>query len=193
MFKASKFLIAALLFSGMASFISAQSKSAIQFYDTLGATKTGKVGWTGDATSGHFFVQTPNEGEVIKSQAGGVAINGTVNATKFVGDGSTLTNLPVQSVTVGSVGGLQDSLNKKANSTDLVAVQSVVVTKVDSAWVTKKIPAPSGAITVVSVGGLQDSLNKRATGSALATAQGQIATKVDSVWVTKNLTAVDSL
>ena len=59
----------------------AQSRSAVQFYDTTGTAKTGKMGWSGDAATGHFFLQTPNQGELIKSTANGVEITGTVSAT----------------------------------------------------------------------------------------------------------------
>ncbi|MDD5674903.1 MAG: tail fiber domain-containing protein [Chitinivibrionales bacterium] len=173
----------AILIGGLAAMVLAQSKSAIQFYDTLGTTKTGKVGWTGDATTGHFFVQTPNEGEVLKSQVGGVAVNGAINATgavtatKFIGDGSSLTNLPAATVTVGSVAGLQDSLGKRP----------------DTNWVKSKIPAPSGAITVASVTGLQDSLTKRPdtnwVKNNITPVQTLAATKVDSAFVAKKITA----
>jgi hypothetical protein len=159
--------------------IFAQSKSAVQFYDTTGATKTGKVGWTGDAASGHMFIQTPNEGEVIKTRAGGVDINGTVNATKFAGDGSLLTNLPAPAATtVGGVTGLQDSLNKKATTTDLTALQGQVGVKADSTTVNTKLStkANAGDLTALQtlVGGKVDTtmLKKKADTSWVLTKIG---------------------
>ena len=120
----------------------AQSKSAIQFYDTTGTTKTGKVGWTGDAITGSMFIQTPQNGVLLQTQSGGVVVSGPVTATKFVGDGSSITNLPaVTSPTVGTVTGLQDSLNKKANSADLATVQTQVGAKADSNSVNTKLAA----------------------------------------------------
>jgi post-segregation antitoxin (ccd killing protein) len=125
----------------------AQSKSAVQFYDTTGATKTGKIGWTGDAVTGHVFIQTPQDGEVIKTVpgtgvqvTGGVTASGNVTATKFIGDGSNLTNLPASSSpTVGSVAGLQDSLNAKATAAAVTSLQGQVGAKTDSNWVNGKL------------------------------------------------------
>jgi hypothetical protein len=153
----------------------AQSKSAVQFYDTTGNTKTGKVGWSGDATTGHFFIQTPAEGELIKSQAGGVNIIGTVTASKFTGDGSGLTNLPASAApSVGSVAGLQDSLNKKADTTWVlgktgqiadgslttakIADKAVTDAKIDSVSFGKIKGLPSFALTTNPT---FDSLNLR--------------------------------
>jgi trimeric autotransporter adhesin len=141
-----------------------QSKSAVQFYDTLGQNKTGKVGWTGDATTGYMFLQTPQDGSVLKTQPGvGVSVTGTVTAGKFSGDGSLLTNLPAPSApTIGGVTGLQDSLNKKANSSDVASLQgqvgakadtTLLKKKADTTWVLGKIGAAGGGtITGVTAG-----------------------------------------
>ncbi len=125
-----------------------QAKSAIQFRDTTGTTKTAKIGWTGDATSGHFFVQTPNEGELIKSKAGGVEINGAVQATKFSGDGSELSNLPKPTMTVEDIAGLQDSLGKKADAGGVGDLQGMVSGKADTGWVKTKISEAGSSVTV---------------------------------------------
>jgi Collagen triple helix repeat (20 copies) len=70
----------------------AQSKSAIEFFDTTGAQSVTKFGWSGSKTDGKFFIKTSSDSLEIKN--GTVKVSGTVNAVKFVGDGSGLTNLP---------------------------------------------------------------------------------------------------
>jgi hypothetical protein len=166
-----KLFAGAMLLACIAFGSFAQSKSAVQFYDTTGATKTGKVGWTGDVSGGHMFIQTPNEGEIIKTKAGGVDINGTVSAMRFIGDGSGLSNLPAPTSTpFGSVTGLQDSLNKKANSSDASTLQSQISIKADTTWVNGK-------------------LGTKANTSDLTTLQGQISVKVDSTVVNTKLGA----
>ncbi|MBN2037625.1 MAG: hypothetical protein JW768_12865 [Chitinispirillaceae bacterium] len=117
----------------------AQSKSAVQFYDTTGTSKTGKIGWSGDATSGHLFLQTLADGEVLKTKPGGIEVTGTLSATSIAGDGSGLTNLPSQQITVGSVNGLQDSLNRKATTTDLLNMQTQVGARADTTWVKNRM------------------------------------------------------
>jgi trimeric autotransporter adhesin len=151
-----------------------QSKSAVQFYDTTGQTKTGKVGWTGDAATGHFFIQVPGSGDLIKSQTDGISVNGTVTATKFSGDGSTLTNLPAPAAsTVGSVTGLQDSLNAKASAASLTSLQSQVGAKADSTSVNTKLSAKANASDLTAlqtvVGGKADTV--------------MLKKKADTTWV----------
>ncbi len=127
------------------TFLFAQSKSAVQFYDTTGTAKTGKVGWTGDQANGHMFIFTPQDGEIVKTKTGGVDISGTVSATKFSGDGSLLVNLPSPAApSVGSVIGLTDSLKVKANSNDVASLQMQMAKTKDSSWVLTKIGAAGG-------------------------------------------------
>ncbi len=141
----------------------AQSKSAIQFYDTTGATKTGKIGWTGDASTGQMFIQSTQDGVILSSQAGGnVAVKGTVTAAKFAGDGSGLTNLPSPAApTVGSVAGLQDSLNTKATSASVSTLQTQVGGKADSTTVNTKLSIKADTTWV----------------------NGKLVAKADTVWV----------
>ena len=75
-----------LVLAGSISFVFAQAKSAVQFFDTTGTKETAKFGWAGDETNGKFFIQTPGAGEAFTIQ------NGVING-KFTGDGSGLTGL----------------------------------------------------------------------------------------------------
>jgi hypothetical protein len=164
-----KFFAVAMFCLGVSG-ANAQSKSAIQFWDTTGASKTGRVGWTGDVSSGHFFIHTPNEEELIKSKTGGIDVNGSVTATKFNGDGSGLTNLSAPAVTVGAVTGLLDSLNKKAAETSVTGLQSRIDAKADSSWVIGKLGA-------------------KATTADVTTLQGQVGAKADTAWVSSKITS----
>ncbi|MFC1586146.1 tail fiber domain-containing protein [Fibrobacterota bacterium] len=74
----------------------AQPTSAIEFYDSTGAAVTSRFGWQGDATSGNFYIETPNDGNGLQLQGGNMTLDGSVSATGFTGDGSGLTNLPTQ-------------------------------------------------------------------------------------------------
>ncbi|MFP4165513.1 MAG: hypothetical protein ACLFVE_16195 [Chitinispirillaceae bacterium] len=90
-------IISAVLVCGSFFLLSAQSKSAIEFYDTTGTDPASKVGWTGDASNGHFFIKTPGESGPVKIENGNLIVDGTVTGVKIEGDGSGLTNLPVSS------------------------------------------------------------------------------------------------
>ena len=71
----------------------AQSRSALQFYDSTGATPTAKFGWTGDPATGNFFIETPDDGNGITAKNGDLTVDGTVSASGFSGDGSGLSNV----------------------------------------------------------------------------------------------------
>ncbi len=87
-----------------------QSQSAIQFWDSAGTARTGKIGWSGDAVDGGFRLEEPN-GKTVTVK------DGKVNAAKFSGDGSELTNLPWPPVSATDVQGLDDSLDAKSDTT----------------------------------------------------------------------------
>ncbi len=72
----------------------AQSGSAIEFYDTTGTESTSKIGWSGNADEGHFYIETPDDNSGITIKNGNLNVDGAVKASSFVGDGSGLTNLP---------------------------------------------------------------------------------------------------
>jgi len=132
----SRFFLVGLLTVLSTSMLFAQARSAIQFYDTTGANKTGRVGWTGDQNTGSIFIQTPQDGNVLSTIPGGINVKGTLTATKFAGDGSSLTNLPSSSApTIATIPGLQDSLGKRP----------------DTNWVKTKIPSSNGSISAITV------------------------------------------
>lgn len=86
---------------------SAQSepKSSIVFYDTTGQNPTGTIGWRGTATEGHLFVETPSANGPLEVKNGNLTVNGAVEAQSLRGDGSGVTNVPVEdgSVTTSKI------------------------------------------------------------------------------------------
>jgi hypothetical protein len=162
----------------------AQSKSAIQFYDSTGAAKTGKIGWTGDATNGHFFVQTPSNGEVLKSNSNGIEVTGTFSANRIIGDGSELTNLPSPSVSIKNVDGLQDSLSKKATTADLTALQSQNAVKADTNWVKGRIGIMADTPWVTG---------KLGNKSDTSWVNGKLSPKADTTFVNTKIADIGSL
>lgn len=162
---------------------SSTAKSAIQFRDTTGTEKTAKIGWTGDAESGHFFVQTPNEGKVLRSNADGIEVDGTVKADKFSGDGSGLTNLTTEETTVSDVSGLEDALDDKAD-------KSAISQKADTGWVKEKLEdmgvLADSASVAAKLGGKADTgwVNGKLGGkSDTADVTSKLNGKADTGWV----------
>jgi hypothetical protein len=70
----------------------AQPKSAVEFFDTTGVDPVSKFGWSGSKADGQFYIHTPSDSISIKN--GTATVSGTLRATKLVGDGSGITNLP---------------------------------------------------------------------------------------------------
>jgi hypothetical protein len=158
-----------------------QTKSAIQFWDSTGTNKTGKIGWSGDAQNGYFFVNTPQKGDLIKSTSDGIEINGTVKGNKFLGDGSGLTNLPASNVTVQSVTGLVDSLSKKASIGSLNILQNQIGAKADTTWVNSKLLIKADT-TYVNL-----KVSSKADTLAVNTLTTNMQIKADTSWVNTKL------
>jgi len=104
----------------LATLVSAQPKSALEFYDTTGTNPTARFGWT-DADGGKFFLQAPVGTNVLTTQGDDMTVAGEVTATQFNGDGSALTGVskPGHSHTVDSNsianGGIMDrNINNRA-------------------------------------------------------------------------------
>lgn len=74
----------------------AQPKSAVEFFDTTGVDPVSKFGWSGNKANGQFYIHTPSDTISIKN--GTATVSGILRATKLVGDGSGITNLPTGSV-----------------------------------------------------------------------------------------------
>ena len=158
-----------------------QTKSAIQFWDSTGTNKTGKIGWSGDAQNGYFFVNTPQKGDLIKSTSDGIEINGTVKGNKFLGDGSGLTNLPASNVTVQSVTGLVDSLSKKASIGSLNILQNQIGAKADTTWVNSKLLIKADT-TYVNL-----KVSSKADALAVNALTTNMQLKADTAWVNTKL------
>ncbi|MBN1128339.1 MAG: collagen-like protein, partial [Chitinispirillaceae bacterium] len=77
-----------------------QPRSAVEFFDTTGVDPVSKFGWSGTKNDGQFYIQTPSDSVSIKN--GVTTVTGTLRATRLVGDGSGITNLPAG--TVGPAG-----------------------------------------------------------------------------------------
>lgn len=90
-----KWLVAltAVINAGAVNVFAQSQSSAIQFYDSTGAVPTSKFGWQGNATSGKFFIETPNDGNGVSIQNGNVTVDGSITAKSFVGNGSGLTGI----------------------------------------------------------------------------------------------------
>lgn len=86
-----------------------QPKSALEFYDSTGTAATARFGWHEESGGGKFYIQTPVGSEALNVKQGKLTVNGDVEATRFVGDGSRLTN-------IAQPAGLQAELDSKADT-----------------------------------------------------------------------------
>ena len=132
----------------------AQSSSTIQFYDSLGVTKTARFGWQGAPTTGKFFIETPSD------NAQNVTVDkGELTAKKVSGDGSGLTNVVPKdgSVTGEKIGvSAVDSTKINTNAVTTIKIKDGAVTNakvadVDWAKITNKPSIPSEVIANGSV------------------------------------------
>lgn len=85
--------------------VQGQQTSALEFYDSTGATATSRFGWNGNAANGHFFIETPADGQGVKVE------QGVITADGFAGDGSGLTG-----IATGNIAGLSADLERKADT-----------------------------------------------------------------------------
>ena len=100
----SRFILISILATALNAHVFAQAKSAIQFWDTTGANATGKIGWSGDQTTGKVFVQTPNTADAVTiDNSGNTAVKGSVTATSFSGSGANLTDLDASLIKSGLI------------------------------------------------------------------------------------------
>ncbi|NLW32411.1 MAG: hypothetical protein GXY77_13250 [Fibrobacter sp.] len=137
----------------------AQSKSAIEFYDTTGSEPVSRIGWTGDKDNGHFFIETPDKEDEIKVQNGNLEVNGTVKAAKFEGDGSGLTGI--------------SSEVKVADSSKTVADSSISSKKIKNSSI-KSIHISEKAVTA-------EKIDDNAVNTTHITDQAVTDEKIDSV------------
>ena len=91
-------LLSCIAIASIASISFSQGASSIQFYDSTGATATAKFGWSGDAATGNFFIETPNDANGLSIKDGNVTVDGNVTAGSFSGSGASLTNLGDQNI-----------------------------------------------------------------------------------------------
>jgi hypothetical protein len=124
-----------------------QSKSAIQFYDTTGATKTTRFGWTGGTSDGHFFVTTPTDGEVVNVKGKDLTITGAVKAATLAGDGSAITNVSTKAHThpTSDVTGLPAILAGKADTGHTHTADKITGTMTEA-------QVPNGSLMIDQVG-----------------------------------------
>jgi len=116
---------------------SAQTSSAIEFYDTTGATATSRIGWTGSATGGNIYISTPDDGNGVSVK------NGVITAEGFVGNGSGLT-------------GIIMDIDDNAVTTAMIANRAVTDDKIDSvSW--SKIRGVPASVTNPSAATVADS------------------------------------
>ena len=137
------------LVSMLAVPLSAQSKSAIQLYDTTGSRQTAKIGWQGSSSEGHFFVETPSQSGPIKVEKGNLTVSGSVEAQSLSGDGSALSGVPVGEGSVTS-----SKLADSAVTTSKIADGAVTNAKIDAvSWekVRNKPSIPDGGVAEGSV------------------------------------------
>jgi hypothetical protein len=80
------------IIAATATLLSAQPKSALEFYDTTGTNAKARFGWT-DANGGEFFLQAPVGTNVLTTQEDDVTVSGNVTANEFHGDGSSLSGV----------------------------------------------------------------------------------------------------
>ncbi len=73
--------------------LAGQPKSAIEFYDTTGTDATVRFGYRGSKADGEFYVETPVGTDAVTVKNGDMQVSGDVSASRFVGDGSGLSDV----------------------------------------------------------------------------------------------------
>jgi hypothetical protein len=141
--------------------VSGQSvKSSVEFYDTVANKKLSEIGSTGSASGSTFFIEENGTKRLVISKDT-VAIDGTVKAGAFAGNGSKLTGVTIDSISWDKIKNMPAGFADGVDNSGAVSVDSVRATKIaDSSKtvkdgsITREKFAPSMKISADSLGGV---------------------------------------
>lgn len=105
--------------------VSGQSvKSSVEFYDTVANKKLSEIGSTGSASGSTFFIEESGTKRLVISKDT-VAIDGQIKANSFVGNGSKLTGVTIDSISWEKIKNIPAGFADGVDNSGVVSVDSV--------------------------------------------------------------------